>query len=91
MSKFYSTYNIFILYLQKNQTTSVGLLDFALCQLQEDNKTLRQRVDHLEELLAEARANRFHKSPTGSAFTQASDDDCGLWIIKDPKRIGKLV
>lgn len=79
------------IFLQEDPTTAVGLIDWALSQVQDDNKALRTRIDELEELLAEARSSLQEKSKTGSTLTQGADDNHGPWMIKDPKRIGMIL
>ena len=78
-----------VLYSQKrDQDRCVGLLDWALNQVQEDNKALRNRVDDLERLLFEARSQLHERPQTDSGVLKVSDDEYGTWVVRDPKRIG---
>ncbi|KAL4228911.1 hypothetical protein ACF0H5_011951 [Mactra antiquata] len=76
---------------EESNYTTAGLLEWALTQVQDDNRSLQRRVDQLEELLAEARAERVHRSnTTTSTFVTACEEECGIWIMKDPRRIARL-
>ncbi|XP_045209906.2 calcium-binding and coiled-coil domain-containing protein 2-like [Mercenaria mercenaria] len=75
---------------ENDRVRCVGLLDLALSQVQDDNKSLRKRVENLEGLLFEARSRLRERSQTGSIVTKVSDDRYGTWIVKDPKRIARI-
>ncbi|XP_060551824.1 tax1-binding protein 1 homolog B-like isoform X2 [Ruditapes philippinarum] len=75
---------------KNEQARCVGLLDLALSQVQEDNKTLQKRVDDLEALLFEASSQLQEKLQTESAVPKVSDDDYGTWMVRYPKRIARI-
>jgi len=63
-------------------------VDWALSQVLDDNRKLRQRIDVLEEQLSAAREVKAEVKRLETS--DDTSDNVNAWIIKEPKRVGML-
>ncbi|WAR06495.1 CACO2-like protein [Mya arenaria] len=72
------------------QTSAVTLVDWALSEVLDENRKLREHMDALEERLADSRTTTSEVRHQHADVTTETDDEYESWIVKDPKRIARL-
>ncbi|XP_052253524.1 uncharacterized protein LOC127859930 [Dreissena polymorpha] len=79
---------------RERQHQTVNLIDWALEQVQNDNRKLRGQIDFLQERVYELTAARETESPAlmpASPVEQTTDEEPvhGTWLLREPKRLAR--